>query len=219
LKGRCLNQTERRTHLKIPGGYIIAIEGIDAVGKKTHSALLSGWLRKNGVETAQMSFPDYQTSIGKAIRSFLSGRSTYTAELQHLLFAANRWEKFGKIKSHLQAGEILVVNRYTESNLAYGRANGLDTNWLANLEEGLPRADLVIVLDAPPESLKSRRPGVKDSYERNITLQGKAQKAYRELARHRGWTLIDARGSVGDVQAEVLKALKEALAGDRGTSI
>ena len=206
--------------MRIPGGYIVAIEGIDAVGKNTHSLLLSAWLRRRGVKTVQMSFPDYDTPIGKEIKSFLSGRRSYPTELQHLLFAANRWEKSDEIKSGLRAGKTIIVNRYTESNLAYGRANGLDVTWLINLEKGLPRADLVIVLDASPHSLTSRRPGrSKDAYERSSALQSKAQKAYRELAREGGWKLIDADGSVGDVQAAVLEMVRKALKKDRGTSI
>ena len=115
---------------------------------------------------------------------------------------------------------MIDVNRYTESNLAYGRANGLDTAWLASLENGLPRADLVIVLDASPRSLSSRRPrNRKDVYEKSSALQGKAQKAYRELAREHGWSLIDADGPVRDVQASVTKTVREALERDRGTSI
>jgi len=206
--------------MKVPGGYIVAIEGIDAVGKNTHSLLLSKWLRRRGVDTKRMSFPDYDTPIGKEIKAFLSGRRAYPIELQHLLFAANRWEKLENIKSSLRAGEAIVVNRYTDSNLAYGKANGLDTAWLASLENGLPRADLVIVLDASPRSLSSRRPGgSKDVYEKSSALQDKAQKAYRELARKQGWSLIDADGPVGDVQASVTNTVREALERDRGTSI
>jgi dTMP kinase len=206
--------------LRTQGGYIIAIEGIDAVGKKTHSLLLSAWLKKKGVKTVRISFPDYDTPIGKEIKSFLSAQRNYPTELQHLLFAANRWEKTDEIKSHLQAGETIIANRYTESNLAYGMANGLDVDWLANLERGLPRADLVIVLDASPRVLSSRRPGSgKDSYERSSALQIKAQKAYRELGRRRGWKLIDANGTVGDVQVALVAAVREALARDRGTTI
>jgi dTMP kinase len=206
--------------LKIPGGYIVGIEGIDAVGKNTQSLLLSRWLRKKGVRTTLMSFPDYGTTIGKEIESFLSGKRIYSTELQHLLFAANRWEKSEEIKSHLRVGETIIVNRYTESNLAYGMANGLDIAWLTNLEKGLPGVDLVIVLDAPQHSLSSRRPGKsKDAYERSSTLQDKAQKAYRELARKRGWKLVAADRPIEDVQATVLKTVREALARDRGTPI
>ncbi len=206
--------------MRIPGGYLVAIEGIDAVGKNTHTLLLVKWLRRKGVKTTHMSFPDYETPIGKEIKSFLSGRAHYPTELQHLLFAANRWEKLGELESSLKAGEVIIVNRYTGSNLAYGMANGLDPNWLASLEKGMPSADLVLVLDAPPRALVSRRPGIsKDAYEKSSALQGKAQKAYRELARRHGWKLIDADGPVGDVQAAVLKTVRVALERDRRTKL
>lgn len=199
---------------------MVVIEGVDAVGKNTHSLLLSEWLRKKGVSETLISFPDYSTSIGKEISSFLSGGKRYPPELQHLLFAANRWEKKDEIKSRLRSGEVLVINRYTESNLAYGRANGLDIDWLASLEKGLPMANLVVILDASIRSLESRRPGTsKDSYERSSALQAKAKKAYRELARRRGWKLIDAGGSVADVQAEVVDTMREALDRDRGITL
>jgi dTMP kinase len=206
--------------MKITGGYIVAIEGIDAVGKNTHSLLISEWLKKKGVTTARISFPDYDTRIGKEIKAFLSGRRTYPKELQHLLFAANRWEKLDEFESRLRAGEAIIVNRYSESNLAYGVANGLDAGWLTNLEKGMPKANLVILLDAPPRSLTSRRPtGKKDVYEKSSTLQTKAQKAYRELARRHGWSLIDASGTVEDVQATIVKTTKAALERDKGVSI
>ncbi len=206
--------------MKIPGGYIVAVEGVDAVGKSTQSRLLFEWLSKRGVKVARMSFPDYETPIGREIKAFLSGRRAYPVELQHLLFAANRWEKYDEILLRLRAGEVIIVNRYTESNLAYGVANGLGTDWLANLEKGLPEANLVVVLDAPIRSLASRRPGAsKDAYEKSSALQSKAKKAYRQLSRDEHWKLIDANESVADVQAMVVSTLKEALERDRGISL
>lgn len=206
--------------MRIHNGYLVAIEGIDAVGKNTHSFMLVKRLKRKGVHATYMSFPDYETPIGKEITSFLSGKTAYPVELQHLLFAANRWEKLDELRSFLRAGEVLIVNRYTPSNLAYGKANGLDTGWLANLEKGLPSADLVVVLDASPQALVSRRPaGSKDAYEKSSALQTKAQKAYRSLAHRHGWKLIDADGPVGDVQAAVLKTVNKALEKDRGTTV
>jgi len=206
--------------LKIEGGYIVAIEGIDAVGKNTHSLALSRWLKRQGIRSTLMSFPDYATPIGKEIRAFLTGRRKFPVELQHLLFAANRWEKYDDIRYRLGAGETLIINRYTESNLAYGSAKGLDVGWLANLEDGLPKADLVVVLDAHPSSLRSRRPEEsKDDNEKSSALQGKAQKTYRKLARSRGWKLVDADGPIEKVQANVLTVLRQGLKEGRGVDI
>ena len=84
--------------------------------------------------------------------------------------------------------------------------------WLANLEKGLPKANLVVVLDAAPQSLSSRRAGSsKDAYEKSPALQNSARKAYRQLARRKGWKLVDANGSVEDVQNKLLKIVRDAL--------
>lgn len=196
------------------------MEGIDAAGKKTQSRLLARWLAKEGVKTSEMSFPDYKTAIGRQIKSFLTGKASFPPQVQHMLFAANRWEKLNQIRSCLDAGEALVINRYTESNIAYGVANGLDIEWLSALEDGLPKSDLVIVLDASPKSTKARRPGrTKDRYEKSSSIQTKAQNAYRELAEARGWKTVDAAGSIRDVNRAVIESVKEALAKDRGLSI
>lgn len=206
--------------MKVQGGYLVGIEGIDAVGKKTQTALLSRWLKARGVQTAVMGFPDYRTHIGKEIRSFLDGKSSYPPEAQHLLFAANRWEKRAEIESHLRAGEVLVIDRYTESNLAYGSANGLHLDWLEGLERGLPKANLILVLDAEARSIGSRRPGrSKDTFEKSDAIQTKAQKAYRRLARERGWELIDAGRPLREVQRTVSITVKKALERDRAVSL
>jgi dTMP kinase len=199
---------------------MVTIEGIDAAGKNTQSLLLAESLSKSGLKTVHMSFPDYETSIGKEIRAFLSDARSYPVQLQHMLFAANRWEKLEEIRSHLRAGDMMIINRYTESNLAYGRANGLDIDWLDNLEKGMPKADLVIVLDASPQSLHSRRPVTrKDAYEKSSALQSKAQNAYRDLAMARGWKLLNANGSVRQVHKTVLETVRSALSRDRSTSV
>ena len=134
-------------------GHIISIEGIDAVGKQTQTLLLEAWLSKNKMKTVTLSFPDYETPIGKEIRAFLSGNRSFLPELQHMLFAANRWEKVPLINRYRAIGRTMIINRYSESNIVYGAANGLDVEWLRALEEGVPRSDAVMVLDAPVKGL------------------------------------------------------------------
>src|SRR5579885_2048536 len=108
------------------GGFLIAIEGPDAAGKRTQSSKLVSWFSEKGVRAFTMSFPDYGTPIGKEILTFLESKRDYPAQVRHMLFAANRWEKRDKILHLLEQNTFLVVNRYTESNIVYGTANGLD---------------------------------------------------------------------------------------------
>ncbi len=193
------------------GGRIISIEGVDAVGKSTQSLRLQTWFKRKGVKVTSLSFPDYETPIGREIRAFLAGRRGFQAEVRHMLFAANRWEKLEGITKSQTENEVVIVNRYTESNLVYGAANGLRLEWLAALEEGIPKSDLVVVLDAPSTGLTSRRPGRKDSYEKDHELQLRVQSLYRELAPKFGWMIVDGSRSVKGVHDSIVEVVKGGL--------
>ena len=192
-------------------GIFIAVEGIDAVGKRTQTSILSSWLASKGIKTRTLSFPVYETVIGSEIRRFLDGTVNYPQEVRALLYAANRWEKKADLETILQSTDVTIVNRYTGSNLAYGTSNGLDLEWLLTLEAGLPQPDLVLVLDAPPAKLVPRRSRNKDSYERNLDLQDKARSAYQMLAKKFGWRVVDASSGIDETKSTIASAVSEAL--------
>ena len=196
----------------ISKGYLIGIEGIDAVGKQTQSALLDSWLKRQGYDCVLISFPDYDTPIGRQIRGFLSGRLDFPPQVKHLLFAANRWEKAPFIRRMKGEGKVIIVNRYTESNMAYGVANGLSIDWLMGLEEGIPKTNLVVVLDAPAQTLVTRRLS-KDSYERDNNLQRKTRAVYKKLAPRFGWKVVEATGNMENVHDSVVMMVEKGLRG------
>jgi dTMP kinase len=192
-------------------GVLIGIEGIDAVGKRTQTSILSSWLCSKGHTTRTVSFPDYGTTLGREIKRFLLGTRSYPPEVRHILFAANRWEKKDELDSILARTNVVIVNRYSESNFAYGVANGLKLQWLVNLEAGLPKPDAVIVLDAPPAVLHSRRGPNKDKYERNIGLQEKTREAYLKLAGDFGWKVVDATGGINATSQALIRTVSDSL--------
>ena len=196
-------------------GVFIAIEGIDAVGKKTHTSILGAWLRSRGLSTRTLSFPVYETTIGREIRRFLGGAVSYPPEVRAMLYAANRWEKRADLEATLSKTDATVVNRYSGSNLAYGVSSGLELNWLLNLEAGLPKPDLVLVLDAPPARLAPRRGANRDSYEKNASLQEKARRAYLEHATRFGWTVVDADRSIRETSKTIESAVSRILMAGR----
>ena len=192
-------------------GLLVGVEGIDAAGKRTQSSLMEAWLRSKKVAISAISFPDYTTVIGSEIRGFLRGTRSYPPEVRHILFAANRWEKKRTIESLLRRSEVVIVNRYTESNLAYGVANGLPLEWLMGLEIGLPKTDMVLILDAPVTTLYDRRNTRKDMYESDRTLQEKARNAYLNLGQRFGWKVINATEGIQDTNRLVIDAMSTLL--------
>jgi dTMP kinase len=192
-------------------GLFIALEGIDAVGKRTQTSILRRWFGSRGLTTQTLSFPAYETTIGREIRKFLSGAANYPQEVRAMLYAANRWEKKAELEDILSRTDAILVDRYTGSNLAYGVSNGLRLEWLLHLEEGLPVPDLVLVLDGSPAKLVPRRGDRKDSYERNIHLQEKARGTYLKLAARFGWTVVDADRGIEETSRNIESVVSKLL--------
>lgn len=191
-------------------GKIIVLEGTDKAGKTTQSRLLAEALKVLGKVCVVIDFPDYTTPIGIEIRAFLDGKRDYPAEAKHLLFSANRWEKKKEIESMVENGTIVVMNRYWQSNLIYGAANGMDAGWLLRLDKGLPREDLVIVILVNP-GVSTKRAETLDAFESNPQLAAKAYKNYLKYAKQFKWKMIDGSMSKDQVHQEVMKLVKKEL--------
>ena len=59
---------------------LIAVEGGDQAGKKTQTMMLARALRSQKIKTAVFNFPDYRTTIGKEINSYLHGKRKFLPE-------------------------------------------------------------------------------------------------------------------------------------------
>ena len=184
---------------------IIVFEGGDQAGKKTQSILLEKKLKSANIKTKLFSFPDYSTPIGKEIDQYLHGKRKFSPQVIHCLLAANRWEKADEIKKAQQKNSVVIMNRYRESNLVYGLVNGLKLNWLENLDTGLPKSDLVIVLDVPQtESFKRKRLD-RDRFEKNRAFSQKISKTYRKVSKQKKWKIVDATKSKHEVHEDIMK--------------
>jgi dTMP kinase len=190
---------------------IIVIEGADQAGKKTQSQLLANALRKRKIKTKVFSFPDYSTPIGKEIKKYLIGKRKLPVQVVHCLLAANRWEKVKEIKDAISKNSVLIMNRYYQSNLVYGLVNGMKLDWLENLDAGLPKADLVILLDVTQKESFNRKKIKRDQFEKNCEFSKKISRTYRHLARKKHWKIINASGSKIEVHQEILKVFAKKI--------
>ena len=184
---------------------IIVIEGGDQAGKKTQSELLAKALKARKLKTKTFSFPDYSTPIGKKIESYLTGKQKFPPQVIHCLLAANRWEKLEDIKKAISKNSVLIMNRYYHSNLIYGLVNGLPAPWLEHLDAGLPKADLVIVLDVKQKEAFARKKQKRDKFEKNKEFSQKISKMYRKVAKQKKWKVIDASKSKEEVHRNIMK--------------
>ncbi|MDH3676820.1 MAG: dTMP kinase [Nitrosopumilus sp.] len=190
---------------------IIVIEGGDQAGKKTQTELLSRALKKRKIKTSTFSFPDYSTPVGKEISKYLDGKRKFPPQTIHCLLAANRWEKLNHILSAQSKNSVLIMNRYYQSNLVYGLANGMKQRWLENLDAGLPKADLVILLDVSQKESFNRKKTKRDKFEKNKEFLKKISKIYRTTARKKRWKIIDASQPKERVHQEILNIFSKKI--------
>jgi len=190
---------------------IVVIEGGDQAGKLTQSTLLEKALKKRKIKTKLFHFPDYTTPIGKEIRKYLDGKRKFPPQVIHCLLAANRWEKLDEILAAQEKNSVLVMNRYYHSNLIYGLANGMKQKWLENLDVGLPKADLVILLDVTQKESFHRQKTNRDKFEKNEEFLRKISKIYRTTAKKKHWKIIDASKPKEEVHEEILRTFSKKL--------
>ncbi len=186
---------------------IIVIEGIDKSGKTTQTKMLKDRLP---YKVATFSFPDYNTNIGREIRAFLDKRIDYSPRVRHLLLSANRWENRDKLEMLANSNDILILNRYYQSNIVYGVADNLPLEWLEMLDKGLPKEDLTIILDID-EEVMSNRLDKPDLFESNKEKIRKVSRLYRELAERYNWVVVDGNRSKEDINNDLLKIIMEHL--------
>ncbi len=190
---------------------IIVIEGGDQAGKNTQTELLAKALKAIKLKTKVFSFPDYTTLIGKKIESYLTGKDKFPPQVIHCLLAANRWEKLDEIKKAISNNSVIIMNRYYQSNLIYGLVNGLPAQWLEHLDAGLPKADLVIILDVNQKESFYRKKQKRDKFEKNKNFAQKISRTYREIAKKKKWNVVDASLSKEDVHKSIMKIISKKL--------
>lgn len=198
---------------------LIAFEGGEATGKSTQARRLAERLG----ETAVLTREPGDTAVGAAIRALLldsdPGPQGLDPRAEALLMAADRAQHVAEIvRPALDAGMVVVTDRYVGSSLAYqGFGRGLPVEEIASLSAfatGGLDADLVVLLTVAPEvrtaRLQARSGADLDRLERegggfhDRVEQGFASLAAADPAR---WIVVDGAGDVDDVHDRVWRAV------------
>ncbi len=192
-------------------GLLIAFEGLDQSGKETQARLLAERLRELGHRARIIAFPDDATPIGQEIRRALAGGREFGADVMQLLYVANRYERRPDLERWLGEGEIVLCDRYAASSVAYGAAQGLDADWLGDIQRFLPVPALTLLLDIAPQTAVARKASGRDRYERDLAMLARVRDSYHRQATGPGWRRIDGERPREPVSVEVLSAVRALL--------
>jgi dTMP kinase len=187
-------------------GFLIAFEGLDQSGKQTQAELLRDRLVEAQRLVRLLSFPAYDTSIGGEIERALRGDREYGADVMQLLYVANRYEWKPQMERELERGTVVICDRYLASSIAYGEAQGLDPEWLLDMQKYLPQPDVTILLDIDPQVSARRKIAERDRYERDLALLDRVRSSYLRQSSS-GWVRIDANRQKQIVADEVWAAV------------
>ncbi len=128
-------------------GRLIVLEGTDGVGRSTQIALLREWLETSGYAVVSSGLKRSNLA-GKGID--LAQQGHYISEKTSCLFyatdLADRLER--EILPALNAGFVVLTDRYIYSVLARGLVRGLGHKWLKNVFGFALVPDLVFYLRA-----------------------------------------------------------------------
>ena len=186
---------------------LIVLEGLDGAGKSTQLKMVTSYLSSLGREVDYLHFPRYNAPIyGELIAKFLRGDfgaiDQVHPQLVALLFAEDRRDAGSIIRSWMNQGRVVILDRYVYSNIAFQCAKLSSReeaealrDWIFDLEYnyyGIPRPTLNIFLDVPigfvDAKLRNSRKGGDRSYlegksdihESNIDFQVRVRELYRE---------------------------------------
>jgi dTMP kinase len=223
-------------------GHLIAIEGTDGVGRSTQIQLIRPWLELEGYAVSNTGWTR-SPLLSETINEAKAGHQL-TVTTFSLLYAADFADRLEhEILPALQAGFIVIADRYMYTAFARNSVMGADPDWTRELFGMALVPDLVLYLDIDVETLIPRvimgkgmdywESGMHlalgtdlfDSFER---YQSRLIDEYRRLANEFGFVTTDARRPIEEMQAELRQHISEYLsrsaersrpdAGDAGAS-
>ena len=207
----------------------ITFEGIEGAGKSTAIEFLVNYLQAHGYDPVTTREPG-GSALGRRLRALLLDVRTtgLSSRAELFLFLADRAQHVAEvIRPALEAGQVVLCDRFTDSTLAYqGYGRGLDTEYLRSLNQaatGGLQPELTLLLDLPV------RCGLERAGERNraagiviaegrfdsesIDFHERVRRGYRALADEEPerFAIIDAAQPPEDVVLQCRSAIEAHL--------
>ena len=209
-------------------GRFLTFEGVEACGKSTQAKLLAEWFRHTGRTVREVREPG-GTPLGEKLRDLVKYDPAgvgMAPETELLLMNASRSELVRSvIKPAIEAGEIVICDRFYDSTIAYqGWGRHLDLKSVRAVIEvavGPFKPDLTFFVSVSPETsalrLAARRSQEQsapiDRFElEKVTFYDRVRAGYRWLIENESDRIveIDGNGSIDLVHSAIVAAVARA---------
>lgn len=195
-------------------GRMITIYGINNIGKSTQVDLLMEGLIEKKFTVFKLKYPIYDLEPeGPIINKYLRDpeyRHNHKMTVHKLqgLYVKNRRRYEPALKELLEQGTIVVAEDYVLTGRAWGEAQGGDYDYLKEINQGLYKEDLSILMDGERFTDSIERGHLNET---DSSLVDRCRKIFLELADDYGCVKVDANQRIEDVQADIWKIVSNAL--------
>jgi dTMP kinase len=186
-------------------GKLIAIYGINNIGKTTQVKLLKEKLEELGNKVVTVKYPIYDLApTGPQINAYLreGNPQGFSPEEIQLAYANNRKDSTEKLKELLLENDFVILEDYTGTGISWGMGRGVSKDYLIEINKDLLKEDLAVLMDGK-RFLKAEEKN--HMHENNYELTNKVRQAHLELAKQFGWKIVNANQSIEEVNKNILE--------------
>jgi len=205
-------------------GRLITLEGIEGAGKSSHMQFIAEKLQQANKEVLLTREPG-GTTLGEGIRDLLlkkNEEAMFEETELLLMFAARAQHVQQVILPGINAGKIVICDRFTDSSYAYqGGGRGISLDKIQQLEAWLFsgalsgfKPDLTLLLDLSVETglARAKARGETDRFEiETVNFFQNARDVFLKIAQDEPdrVKIINAEQKLETVQSSILKILVE----------
>lgn len=192
-------------------GKFIVLYGINNLGKTTQAKLLVEKLFFEGYQASHLKYPVYDLEpTGKMLDEFLREGNPHRlkGKAVQILYAYNRMQYEGELKSRLESGINIVAEDYWGTGVAWGMGYGIDKDFLLRINKPFMWEDVAFWFDGKRFAGSIEK---NHTHESDDELTEKVRLAHKELAGEFGWLKVDANDSIETIHRFIFEKVKTVL--------
>ena len=185
---------------------LVIFEGLDNCGKTTLVEMIKDYYLNLEID-AEIS-KEFETNIGKELKK-TAKEGTLDPILKAYLFATDRYIRMRNMKHEDLKNKIMLFDRYVPSALAYRMAEGVDKNWVTNINSVFPKADIGFFIDITADESVNRNVDSKFNIKSTPEHLEKVRSAYFSILDENNLIYINGMQPIENIFVEVIEKMEE----------
>ena len=199
---------------------VIIFEGIEASGKSTNLRLVSNFLKKNKRKFIKIREPGGSRFSESIRKLMLSKNSILNYKTDLLLILAARSENMDKILRKNLGKKIILIDRFTDSTIAYQHYGmGIDIKLIKDLNGFVlrkfkPTITFLNIVNKKNMMKRMKKRAFTNKYDKfNYKFYNKVQKGFIKIAKNKkNYLLIDSnKKSIKDNSETIINKIKKII--------